>query len=364
MRVIMTGGGTGGHIYPAVAIADKIKEKHPDAEILFVGTTRGLEKDLVPRNGYPIEFITVSGFNRKNLLKNFKTVKDLAKGNMEAKAIIKKFKPDIVIGTGGYVCGPVVRAAAKMGIPSYIHEQNAFPGMTNKLLEKHVKKVFIAFEAATEYFKCKDKLVVTGNPVRKTFFEADRKAAREKLGIPQDAFMVMSFGGSQGAKKINDTMFPVMEAFNGKEGTYLVYGTGKYYYKSTLEKVSAKNIELKDNVQIKEYIDNMDQYIAAADLIVSRAGALAVSEITVCGRASVLVPSPNVTGNHQYYNAKAVADVGGAILVVEDEFTDELLLSAVFDLMNNREKLQKLEMCSKKAAPLHATEIIYENIMS
>ncbi len=213
MKVIMTGGGTGGHIYPAIAIADKIKKEQPDAEILFVGTRKGLEKDLVPQNGYPIEFITVSGFYRKKLLKNVKTMRDLAKGNKEAKEILNRFRPDVVIGTGGYVCGPMVRAAAKRGIPTYIHEQNALPGITNRMLEKYVKKVFLAFADGASYFKQQDKLMVTGNPVRKNFFRADRETSRNALGIPEDSFVLMSFGGSQGAGKINDVMLASLAEF-------------------------------------------------------------------------------------------------------------------------------------------------------
>ena len=183
MKVIMTGGGTGGHIYPAIAIADKIKERYPESQILFVGTKHGLEKKIVPENGYPIEFVTVAGFNRKNPLKNIEVMKKLREGSKQAKRLMKAFRPDLVIGTGGYVCGPVVRAAHKAGIKTYTHEQNAFPGMTNKLLEKYVEKVFLGFEEAQKYFKHREKHVVTGNPVRKAFFEADKKKSRQKLGF-------------------------------------------------------------------------------------------------------------------------------------------------------------------------------------
>ncbi|MBQ2746832.1 MAG: undecaprenyldiphospho-muramoylpentapeptide beta-N-acetylglucosaminyltransferase [Firmicutes bacterium] len=362
MKVILTGGGTGGHIYPAIAIADKIKEYNPDAEILFVGTQRGLEKTLVPKNGYPIEFITVSGFNRRNLLKNVKTVKDLAKGNREAKNIVKSFKPDVVIGTGGYVCGPMVRAAAKLGVPTYIHEQNAFPGLTNKLLEKHVKNVFLAFEEGKEYFKQPEKHIVTGNPVRKVFYEAERMSARKELGIPEDSFVVLSFGGSQGASKINNTVFPLLEMLNGKENTFLVYATGKFYYDEVNARLKEEVPVLCDNVRVLEYIDNMALYLAAADVVVSRSGALAVTEITVCGRAAILVPSPNVTGNHQYFNAKAIADKGGAILIEEKDFNEEVLIKTVFELMNDKDKVRALEEGSRNAAPPDATEIIYNTI--
>lgn len=359
MKVIMTGGGTGGHIYPAVAIADKIKKENPDAEILFVGTKHGLEKDLVPKNGYDIEFITVSGFNRKNLFKNVKTVRDLAKGNHESKLILKKFRPDVVIGTGGYVCGPIMHEAAKMGIPTYIHEQNAFPGVTNKLLEKSAQKVFIAFPAAAEHFHHKDKLIVTGNPVRKSFFKADRMQSRRELGIPEDAFVLMSFGGSQGAGRINSVMTDVISEIQEHKDIFTVFVTGKYYNKSVHEQLEERGIALAENVRLLEYIDNMDKYIAVCDLIVSRSGALTVSEITVCGRAAILVPSPNVTGNHQFYNAKAVTDAGGAVLIEDKDFTADILKEHVFALKNDRKKLAELEHGSRSAAPGDAAAAIY-----
>lgn len=362
MKVIMTGGGTGGHIYPAIAIANEIKAREPETEILFVGTKRGLEKDLVPKNGYPIEFITVSGFNRKNLLKNFKTVADLMKGNHEARAIIKRFKPDVVIGTGGYVCGPVVRAAHKLGCRTFIHEQNAFPGMTNKLLEKHVEKVFIGFDAARKFFKNPEKLMFTGNPVRKVFYEADVAAARETLGIAPEEFVVLSFGGSQGALRINQTMMELLEKFNGQENVRLYFVTGKYYHESVKEEISKRGIELKDNVKIMEYIDSMDKYLPAADVIISRSGALTVSEITVCGKASIMIPSPNVTGNHQFHNAKSVADVGGAYLIEEKDLTPETIYEKIIYLRENPAIRKEMEANAKKAAPEDAAGIITDFI--
>ncbi len=351
MKVIMTGGGTGGHIYPAIAIARKIQELDPNAEILFVGTRRGLEKDLVPKNGYPIEFITVSGFYRKNLLKNVKTFRDLAKGIHEAKEILRRFQPDVVIGTGGYVCGPVVREAAKMGIPSYIHEQNAFPGVTNKLLARHVRRVFLAFPAAEEYFRrYSDKLTVTGNPVRREFFEEDRSGARKRLGIPENRFVLLSFGGSQGAGRINDVLLEALPRLLREKEVMVLFATGRYYYHSVLEKLEKAGIRPGGNLRVLEYINDMADHLMASDLVVSRSGALTVAEITTCGRAAVLVPSPNVTGNHQYYNAKAIADTGGAILIEDKDFTAERLLQAAENLKNDRDRLSEMESASRRMA--------------
>ncbi len=362
MKVIMTGGGTGGHIYPAIAIADKIRRKHPDAEVLFVGTERGMEKDLVPKNGYELRFITVSGFNRKKLWKNFKTAMDLLKGNRQASRIINEFNPDLVIGTGGYVCGPVVRAAHKKGVKTYIHEQNAFPGVTNKLLEKYVDKVFISFPESREYFKDQGKLVVTGNPIRKSFLLCGMSHSREKMGIKPGEFVILCFGGSLGAGKINSTMVHVIEAVNGMPDTRLFFITGKYYFNKVLETLKEKEINLNDNINILEYADNMHEYLSAADLVISRAGALTVSEITACGKASILIPSPNVTGNHQFFNAKVVADKGGAIIIEEKDLSDEKLLGTILRLKNNREALNGMSAASAKVGRIDAVDVIYDHL--
>ena len=362
MKVIMTGGGTGGHIYPAIAIADKIKRKHPEAEILFVGTERGMEKELVPASGYPIRFITVSGFNRKKLWKNFKTVADLLKGNRQVKKIIDEFKPDLVIGTGGYVCGPVVRAAHKKGIKTYIHEQNAFPGVTNKLLEKFVDKVFVSFPESKEYFKQPDKLIVTGNPIRKSFLLCSSNSSREKMNIKNREFVVLCFGGSLGAGRINSTMIHIAEALNGMPDTRLYFITGKHYYQEVCDVLKEKKIAVNGNINILEYANNMHEYLSAADLVISRSGALTVSEITACGKPSILIPSPNVTGNHQYFNAKVVADKGGAIIIEEKDLSEEKLLGTILRLKNNKEALNSMSEASGKIGKTDAVDVIYDHL--
>ena len=363
MKVIMTGGGTGGHIYPAIAIADKIKERYPESQILFVGTKHGLEKKIVPENGYPIEFVTVAGFNRKNPLKNIEVMKKLREGSKQAKRPMKAFRPDLVLGTGGYVCGPVVRAAHKAGIKTYTHEQNAFPGMTNKLLEKYVEKVFLGFEEAQKYFKHREKHVVTGNPVRKAFFEADKKKSREKLGFSQKDFILLVFGGSQGAGRINKAMLRVIEALNGMPGVQVCMATGSRYYDAILHTLQdEKKLELSENIHIMEYISNMDEYLSAADLVISRSGALTVAEVTVCGKPAIFIPSPIVTGNHQYYNAKAVADRGGAIIMEEKELDDEKLIAQILKFKNDPELTEKMSAGSRACAPLDAVEIICNNL--
>lgn len=362
MRVIVTGGGTGGHIYPAIAIADKIKEKEPDSEILYIGNDIGLEKDIVPQTGYPMELVSAKWLDRRNLFKLFDTGFSTMRGIRQAYRIMKKFKPDVVIGTGGFVCVPVMYAGHKYGARCYLHEQNAYPGVANKALEKFADKVFLGFPEAGHYFKQPEKHINAGNPVRQQFYDVDQEAARDKLSIPREDFVVFSFGGSQGAEMINDVAFDLLEAINGHKGVTFIFGTGSQYYEEVLEKARDKGIEIQENIRVRDYITDMQDYLGASDLIISRAGALSVAETTVCGRASVLIPSPNVTGNHQYFNAKSVADRGGAVLIEEKDLTGELLLEEVMRLKNNPEILDKMGRASKACAPLSATETIYAEI--
>lgn len=362
MRVIVTGGGTGGHIYPAIAIADKFKEMDPSTEILYVGNDEGIEKDIVPKSGYNLALVDARWLDKSNVWQLVKTGARVAKGTLEAHRVIRRFKPDVVIGTGGYVCFPVIVAAGMYGARTFLHEQNAYPGLANRTLEKHVDRVFLGFKDAEKFFKNQEKCIETGNPVRKSFFTLDRNQARKKLGFNQDDFIVFSFGGSLGAEKINEVAFELMQVLNGHEGAAMVFGTGKWYYEETLKKASERGIEIKENIRIKDYIEDMENYLAACDLVISRAGALSVAETTVCGKAAVLIPSPNVTGNHQYYNAKAVADRGGAVLIEEKDLTAESLIREVMRLKNNNDLLVQMGRASRACAPDKALDIIYSTI--
>lgn len=362
MRVIMTGGGTGGHIYPAIAIADEIRRRDPEAEILFVGAERGLEKNLVPANGYDIRLIPVQGFDRKHLLRNVKTVKVLRDANKEAKKVMAEFRPDFVVGTGGYASAPVVANAYKLGIPSYIHEQNAFPGVTNKMGEKHATKMFLGFEEAGQYFKSPEKHVVTGNPVRAAFLEADREEARRKLGFEDGDFVILAFGGSQGAGRINKAMMAVIGEFNEKENVKICLATGRNYYHAVTEELKETGVHIGDNIRILEYIDNMPDYVNAADLVVSRSGALTVAEVTVCGRPAIFIPFPAATGNHQYFNARAVAEKGGAEVIEEKDLTNEMLIEAISKLMKNPEGLADMAEKSRSCATADAVGTICDSI--
>lgn len=362
MKVIMTGGGTGGHIYPAIAIADEIKRRFPDAEILFVGAKRGLEKTLVPDNGYPIKLIPVQGFNRKKPLKNIEVLRDLRQGNKLSKKILADFKPDVVIGTGGYASAPVVKMAQKMKIPTYIHEQNAFPGVTNKMLEGHVEKVFLGFEEGSAYFKHPEKHVTAGNPVRKSFYELDKKQARIDLGFDEKDFVLLAFGGSQGAGRINQAMLSVIETFQNTEDMKICLATGRYYYDAVCSELAEKKIETGSNIKVMEYISDMNRYLAAADLVISRSGAITVAEVTVCGKPAIFIPSPHVTGNHQYFNARAVAEKGGAVVIEEKDLDHKALAERILQMKNDPEILRDMAVKSLLCAPKDAAGVICDNI--
>ena len=363
MKVIMTCGGTGGHIYPAVAIADEIKRRCTGAEILFVGAEHGLEKKLVPQQGYKIKFVSVAGFDRKNLLKNIEVIRKLMKGDAQAKKILESFQPDFVVGTGGYASAPIVKTAQKLNIPSFIHEQNAYPGVTNKLLEKKAHKVFLGFARAAEYFKNPDKIIVSGNPVRNIFMSGDKAAARSELGFSEDEFVLLAFGGSQGAGRINKAMINVIRKFNGQKGIRICLGAGSYYYSAIMESFDDEGFEPAGNIMIMEYINDMAKYLSAADLVISRSGALTVAETTVSGTPAIFIPSPMVTANHQYYNALAVAEAGGAVIIEEKDLEDQSLIAMIIDLKESPERLKDMAAKSRKCAPFDATKIICDGIL-
>ena len=362
MRLVVTGGGSGGHVYPALAIADKFKEMDPEGEILYIGYKNGFEKNAVPKAGYRLEEIDTRWVSRSSAKEIFSTVYHVSRGIEQSRRILKKFKPDVIVGTGGYVCFPVIFAGYRLGIPCYIHEQNAFPGLANRKLENYVRKIFLGFSEGGEYFNSKDKLVVTGNPVRSSFFSADKAEARKKLGIAETDFLVFSFGGSLGAEPINRLAISLTEEMNGAEGQRLIFGTGRRFYDQVMAELGKRGIVPEENIKIQNYIDDMDSVIAASDLIISRAGALSVAEILVTGRPSVLIPSPNVTGNHQYFNAKAVADRGGAILIEEKDIDEQKFREIVRELRNDPEKLAAMGRKANELAPGSAAEIIYEEI--
>lgn len=363
MKVLITGGGTGGHIYPAIAIAGKIKDEIKNVQILFVGTEKGLESQLVPKAGYQLKTITVRGFKRSLSLDTVKSVRDLFLGLSEAKKIIRDFKPDLVIGTGGYVCGPVVFVASLLNIKTIIHEQNVIPGVTNKILSKFVRKILVSFEESKEHFHNSRKIVVTGNPIRKEFIDVNRKECRKALGVDDDALVVMAFGGSRGAKKINETMVEVLQKINGRKDIHFIHVTGKEHYESVLNEFKEKGIKIGKNIQIKEYVHDMPKLMGACDLVICRSGAITLAEVTAMGLPTILIPSPYVTNNHQEHNAKVLEKEGAAILLKEKELSRENIIELISLLSSDRSKLKNMATKSKILSKPNATDMIYTSIL-
>lgn len=359
MKVLVSGGGTAGHINPGIAIAKYIKSKNPNCEILFIGTQKGLETKLVPRENFELKLIKVRGFKRKLSTDTLVAVKELFQGLHEARSIIKEFKPDIVIGTGGYVCGPVVFNAARMKIPTLIHEQNAFPGVTNKLLSRFVDKVAISFEESEKFFKNGKKVVFTGNPIRSELLNTDRKAAREKLGIEKDKPFVVIFGGSRGAEPINKTVSELISLHKDERKFYLLFATGEAQYDKIMKRLGNLNSKY---IKVVPYIYNMAEVMAASDLVVSRAGAITLSELTALGVPSILIPSPYVTANHQEYNARALEKQGAGIVILEKNLNHNILYEQISDLLKDRDKLGEMAANSKKMGITNASEKIYDII--
>ena len=357
MRVLISCGGTGGHINPALAIADIIKSKYPDAEFLFAGTPNGMEAKLVPKAGYKLETIKAAGFQRKisleNVKRNIQAATYLAMSGKRSKEIITSFNPDIAIGTGGYASGAVIRKAAHMGIPSAIHEQNAYPGVTNKLLAKEVDYVMLTVIEALDFMdKDKFEYSVTGLPVRKNINNhISRDEARKKLGINND-FTILSFGGSLGAGCINDTMTETIK-WHTKNNLRINHihgygGMGKDTFPQAMKKAG---IPLKNNrLRITEYINDMDVCLSAADLVICRSGASTLAELEAAGKASILIPSPIVAGNHQYHNAMVLGKAGAAVVIEQKDVTNEKIISEIEMLYKNQVKVLKM---SRSAAELH-----------
>ena len=356
MKVLFACGGTGGHINPALAIAEIIKSKYPDAECLFAGTPNGMEAKLVPQAGYRLETIKVAGFQRQlsleNIGRNIKAVAYLATSGKRAKEIITGFKPDIAIGTGGYAAGPVIRKAARMGIPTAIHEQNAYPGVTNKLLAKEVDYVMLTVKEALDYMD-KDKFEhsITGLPVRGGIRKMSKSEARRKLGF-DDSFTILSFGGSLGAGCINDTMTETIK-WHTKKGLKInhIHGYGGNGRDTFPKAMADAGIPMKsDRLRITEYINDMDVCLAAADLVVCRSGASTLAELQAAGKASILIPSPIVAGNHQYHNAMVLGKAGAAVVIEQKNATNEKIISTIEELYNDRDKA---EVMSHNASKLH-----------
>lgn len=359
MKAILTGGGTGGHIYPAVSIAKEIQKRYKDAEIIFVGTERGLESKIVPKEGFELKIIKVRGFERKLTVKNLVAVKEAALSFVDVRRIIRDFKPDIVIGTGGYVSGTVMLSAALMGIPTLLHESNAFPGLTNKILFRFIDKIALNFEEAAKYFNKSSKMVVTGNPIRNDIFDITKHAGMRELDFDESLPLVLVTGGSRGARKINQSILSFAEYCSKTGKLQLLHMTGDTQYQSVLQSYKDRGIPVDSPyIKVVPYLYNMPYALAASDLIINRCGAMTLSEITALGKPSILIPFPYSADNHQEYNGRALEKKGAAVVIIEKDLTEDKLKNSILELFSDKEKLEMMSANSKKLGIRNASEKI------
>lgn len=364
LKFLIAAGGTGGHINPGVAIAKHIKENLRNSKILFVGTEKGLEKDLVPRAGFTLRFINVKGFARKLSLDSLVTAATLIKGMFQARKIIKEFKPDVVIGTGGYVCGPVVLYAALCKIPTVIHEQNALPGITNRLLSRFANVTAAGFEESFRYFPKAKKFVVTGNPIRNEILQADRKTARESKGIKEGKPLIIVAGGSGGAENINNAVADMLIQHYKASDFQMIFATGPTRYEKVIKKIKENKPEIlqMNNISILPYIYDMENTMAATDIMVTRGGAITISELTALGVASIIIPSPNVTDNHQEYNARQLEKQNAALVILEKDLNGKTLYDNIMNLLFDNKELTKMRENAKNMGIHDATQRIFDQI--
>ncbi len=370
MRVLMTGGGTGGHVNPALAIANTIKMNDPDAVIAYVGTKKGIENKLVPKAGYPLYYVEIQGIRRSLSPANLKTAFLALTAPHKAKAIIEEFKPDIVIGTGGYVCWPVVKAAADMGIPTALHESNAIAGVAVKMLQKSVDRIYLNFEKTAETLSCDPaKIMQVGNPIMGEFTALSKEEARRRMGLSDKyKYVLLSYGGSMGAEKVNDAVLAVMREFTAKHPeVYHIHATGSIELELCTSQFKEMGLDRCENISLNEYIYDMPVRMAAADLTINRAGAMTVSELALTGKAAVFIPSPNVAENHQYKNARVLYDAGAAALYEEKDLADgaKPLIAEVERLLSPEGDAVRAEMSEKirQFAVKDANKLIYNDIL-
>lgn len=362
MKYLITGGGTGGHIYPALAIANEIKNRDKKAEILYVGTKEGLEAELVPKEGIDFATIRVKGMPRKINKESFIALKELLHGIGDSRKIINDFRPDIVIGTGGYVCGPVVYMAKRKKIPGLIHEQNAFPGITNKILSRYVDKVAVTFDESKKYFKYPEKVINTGNPIRKEIFQIDKEEAYRALDIVKEKPLILSFGGSGGQKKLNDGMLEFIKKVSINKDMQIIHVTGKRLYEDFMKEIKGHNIILNKEIRVLPYLYEMPQAINLATLVITSAGAITLAEISSVGVPSILVPKSYTAENHQEYNARSFEEQNAAIVILEKELTDKKLSSTIYGLVEDKNRLRDMKNNSRKMGKRDAAEKIVEQI--
>ena len=357
MRIIVSGGGTGGHIYPALATVQRLKALEPDTEVLYIGSERGLEGSIVPKAGFNFKSLKVQGFHRSLSLDNFKTIYLFLKATREAKKYLGAFKPDVVVGTGGYVSGPVLYAAQQMGIPTVIHEQNSVVGVTNKFLARKVTKVGVAFPAALPAFK--DNLAtIVGNPRAQEVVDGQGSFDWEGLGLLPNKPSVLVFGGSQGAIKINASMIDALSSFANKP-YQVIFVTGSKRFDDVKQEMATKKIETTENVAVVPYISNMPQLMPRVSLVVGRAGATSLAEQTALGKPMILIPSPYVTNDHQTKNARSLANAGAAEMITEESLSGTTLFCTIDQLMTDDKQRQLMaEAAMKMGVPDAADQFI------
>ena len=366
MKAIIAAAGTGGHINPGIAIANKIKEKEKNSEVIFIGTDRGLENDLVPRAGYELKRIDAHGIERKLNIQNFKNLYATFKSIGEAKEILTRFKPDVVIGMGGYICVPVVIAAKKLNIPVVLHESNAFPGIAVRLFRNKADKILVGFEDAKKRLENKENVVVTGNPIRikKLELKKEEKAKiLESVGLKSDKPVVLAFGGSQGAQSINRSLLEII--VNKKNKNYqIIWAAGPNQYEDIKIKLKEVNMDIDnlENVKILPYIYNMEEMMNACDLVVSRSGAMTITEISVVGKPAIFIPFPFATENHQEYNAKVLENVGAAKIILNKDLNSESLEKTISKIVGNKKELEQMGKNTSKVARKNVEDTIYKEI--
>jgi UDP-N-acetylglucosamine--N-acetylmuramyl-(pentapeptide) pyrophosphoryl-undecaprenol N-acetylglucosamine transferase len=362
MRLLVASSSTGGHIYPALAVADRVRERDPDAVFLFVGATDEIGRDIVGEAGYEQVMIDATGLDRANPGRAVRSFSNFVRACGQARDIMKAFAPDAALGTGGYVCAPVLREAAKAGVRAYIQEQNALPGLANKIAQRHADRIFVGFAAAAGHFRSQSKVVVTGNPVRRAFLTVSRASSREKLRIEPNEVAVLIFGGSQGARAINAAAADVAERLGRREGLRLFVLTGARMHGAFCDDLLRRVGKIPERVHVLAYTDEIHEYFAAADLIASRAGALTVTEIAACGRASILIPSPNVANDHQRFNAQVLENAGAARVLEEGAIAGGGLAREIEALSANRKSLAEMGEAALRIAKPNATDVIVDEI--
>lgn len=368
MKFILTCGGTAGHINPALAIAGRLRELMPDSEFLFIGADGKMEMELVPREGYEIKGLKITNISRgkslKAIMHNLETLRNVAHSTHEAKSIIREFKPDAVVGTGGYVCFPVLTAAHKLGIPTAVHESNAVPGLTTKLLAERVDRVMVGFADSKSAYKHPDRVTVTGTPVRGEFDALTKEQAKAELGIAPDEPLVVSVWGSLGAAHMNKIMLELITLLDEKSSFRLIHSVGSMYYERFMEKLNADAPDyVSRGADVRKYIYDMPRVMAAADIILCRAGASTLSELAYMGKPVIIVPSPNVTNNHQEKNARVLEKAGGAKVLLEGEFDAVSLLSDVKALLADKQQLDEMASAMRSLAIPDATDKIADIIL-